>query len=54
MSVTGTQAPGSSGTGAPPPRVRQQARDALVLMGFSLGVSLLCAALLLLARLGER
>ncbi|WP_170981470.1 hypothetical protein [Nocardioides dongxiaopingii] len=37
-----------------PPRVRQQARDAAVLMAFSLAMSLACAvALLLLAGLGR-
>lgn len=46
MSVIPTHAPDASGESAPP-RVRQQAREALTLMAFSLAVSLACSVLLL-------
>ncbi|MCX6401199.1 MAG: hypothetical protein NTX33_14870 [Propionibacteriales bacterium] len=46
MSVMRTHAPDVSGESAPP-RVREQARDALTLMAFSLAVSFACCLLLL-------
>ncbi|WP_435769371.1 hypothetical protein [Nocardioides sp. SYSU DS0651] len=51
MSVTRTHPPELSGgrTAGPRPRVREQARDAVVLMAFSAAVSLGCALLLLVS-----
>ena len=53
MSVIPTHAPDVSGDTAPP-RVREQAREALALMAFSLAVSLACALLLLASRVVGR
>lgn len=47
MSVMRTHAPDASGERSMPPRVREQAREALTLMAFSLAVSLACALVLL-------
>ncbi len=54
MSVLRTHGPEASGAPAAPPRVREQARDALVLMAFSAAVSVGCALLLLLSHLAGR
>ncbi len=56
MSTTPVAGPAVRPVGAAlrPRRVREQVRDALVLMAFSLALSLTCAlGLLLLARLGR-
>ncbi|WP_170219430.1 hypothetical protein [Nocardioides litoris] len=55
MSTTHTtRVPGPAVAEDAPRRVRHQARDVVVLMGFSLGVSVaLAASLLLLAGLGR-
>ena len=49
MSATRTHPPESSGARPAQPRVRERARDAVVLMVFSVTVSLGCAFLLLLS-----
>lgn len=46
-----THPPDLSGEHATSPRVRHQAREALLLMGFSLAVSVTCALLLLVLHL---
>ena len=47
-----TRSPGRAPSG--PPRVREQARDAMLLMSFSAGTSMVLAVgLLLLTRLGR-
>ena len=50
MSVMRTHAPEVSGQ-QPPPRVREQAREVLLLMSFSAAVSVGCALLLVLPHL---
>lgn len=54
MSVMRTHAPEPSGGRAPAPRVREQARDAVALMAFSLVTSLACAVLLLVSHVVGR
>ena len=51
MSVMRTHAPEVSGDRSSPPRVREQAREALALMAFSAAVSVACALLLLVTHL---
>lgn len=54
MSVMRTHAPDVSGERSVPPRVREQAREALVLMAFSLAVSLACSLVLLATHVAGR
>lgn len=51
MSVMRTHAPDVSGQRSPQPRVREQAREVLLLMSFSAAVSVGCAVLLVLTHL---
>ena len=46
-----THPPGTAGEQASAPRVREQARAALVLMGFSLVASVVCVAVLTVTHL---
>lgn len=51
MSVMRTHAPDVSGDRSSPPRVREQAREALTLMAFSAAVSVACVLLILATHL---